>query len=195
MNPGPTNYPCSKCHLGVRSGILCTSCNLWIHARCEGLDRQQFNILLRTGNQHFICCVCKDSQSAVSTTEPDTTLPPPTTAQLTSMTASKHTSQATAHIVLPAVPVSSRPGPSRPGPSLPGSSRPGPSRPGLPSIDIPAEQWKFLANGEMLCDQTITDVLKLLSNEHPEFNIPDTCLSASPELIQYQDKPTIFVHA
>ena len=50
MNPGTTNYPCSKCHLGVRSGILCTSCNLWIHSRCEGLDRQQLNILLRTGN-------------------------------------------------------------------------------------------------------------------------------------------------
>jgi len=66
MNPGPTSYPCSKCNRGVRSGILCTACNLWIHARCEGLDRAQVNILSRSGgNLGFVCCVCKENQSAM----------------------------------------------------------------------------------------------------------------------------------
>ena len=48
-------------------GVLCTACNLWIHSRCEGLTRAQVNVLSRSGgNLGFICCVCKENQSAVS---------------------------------------------------------------------------------------------------------------------------------
>ena len=66
MNPGPTSYPCSKCNRGVRSGVLCTACNLWIHTRCEGLSRTQLNMLIHSeGNMGFVCCVCKESQSVV----------------------------------------------------------------------------------------------------------------------------------
>ena len=63
MNPGPVSYPCSKCNRGVRSGVLCTVCNLWIHTKCEGLNRTQLNCLLQLGgNLGFVCCVCKETQ-------------------------------------------------------------------------------------------------------------------------------------
>jgi len=62
MNPGPTSYPCAKCNRGVGSGILCNTCNLWVHTRCEGLSGSQLNVLSRTGNLNFICCVCREKQ-------------------------------------------------------------------------------------------------------------------------------------
>ena len=66
-NPGPTNYPCSKCGGGVRSGVLCTACNLWVHSRCEGLSRMQINSLSNLGgNLGFVCCVCRENQSEVT---------------------------------------------------------------------------------------------------------------------------------
>ena len=65
MNPGPTSYPCAKCNRGVGSGVFCNTCNLWIHTKCEGLSRSQLNVLSRTGNLNFICCVYRDKQTTV----------------------------------------------------------------------------------------------------------------------------------
>ncbi len=68
MNPGPTSYPCAKCNRGVGSGILCNTCNFWIHAKCEGLSRSQLNVLSRTGNLDFICSVCREKQTTLTST-------------------------------------------------------------------------------------------------------------------------------
>ncbi|MCP4266595.1 MAG: hypothetical protein GY777_13675, partial [Candidatus Brocadiaceae bacterium] len=68
MNPGPTSYPCAKCNRGVGSGVLCNTCNFWIHAKCEGLSRSQLNVLSRTGNLDFICCVCREKQTTLTGT-------------------------------------------------------------------------------------------------------------------------------
>ena len=40
-NPGPTSYPCSKCSSGVRVGVFCTTCKMWIHKKCEGLSSSE----------------------------------------------------------------------------------------------------------------------------------------------------------
>ena len=65
MNPGPPSYPCAKCNRGVRSGVLCSACNLWIHAKCEGISKSQLNVLSRTGNLDFVCNVCRETQSTL----------------------------------------------------------------------------------------------------------------------------------
>ena len=41
LNPGPTSYPCSKYSKGVRVGVLCTNCDMWIHKKCEGLSSSE----------------------------------------------------------------------------------------------------------------------------------------------------------
>ena len=41
LNPGPTSYPCSKCSSGVRVGVFCTTCKMWIHKKCEGLSSSE----------------------------------------------------------------------------------------------------------------------------------------------------------
>jgi len=45
MNPGPTSYPCAKCDRGVRVGVFCKTCTLWIHQRCEGLSNAKLKEL------------------------------------------------------------------------------------------------------------------------------------------------------
>jgi hypothetical protein len=60
--------------------------------------------------------------------------------------------------------------------------------------DIPAEQWNFIANQEMLCDNSLTEGLQLLMNQFPSLNTQPTCLSSFPELLQYSALPTIFIH-
>ena len=65
MNPGPTNYPCAKCTKGVKKGVLCASCNLWIHQRCEGLSNSELNNLSKIGTLDFICSVCKGKQATL----------------------------------------------------------------------------------------------------------------------------------
>ena len=66
MNPGPTSYPCAKCNKGVRVGVFCKTCNLWIHKKCEGLSNSELKALSKTDNLNFVCCVCREKQSTVN---------------------------------------------------------------------------------------------------------------------------------
>ena len=61
LNPGPISYPCSKCSKGVRVGVLCTHCDMWIHKKCEGLNASQMSQLSKnpTEMSKYICIICK----------------------------------------------------------------------------------------------------------------------------------------
>jgi len=67
LNPGPISYPCSKCSKGVRVGVLCMHCKLWIHKNCEGLSSSEITKLSKseTDKSNFTCTVCRESMKAL----------------------------------------------------------------------------------------------------------------------------------
>ena len=73
LNPGPTSFPCSKCSKGVRVGVLCTNCDMWIHKTCEGLSSSQMTKLSKnqTEMSKFVCIICKENMENLTSNEND----------------------------------------------------------------------------------------------------------------------------
>ncbi len=45
LNPGPTKYPCTICDRGVRKGVYCTNCKMWVHQKCENISNIEYRRL------------------------------------------------------------------------------------------------------------------------------------------------------
>ena len=45
LNPGPTKYPCTICDRGVRKGVYCTNCKMWVHQKCEDISNIEYRRL------------------------------------------------------------------------------------------------------------------------------------------------------
>ena len=53
LNPGPTKYPCGICDKGVRKGIFCTNCKMWVHQKCEGVSNIEYRRLSKIPKDIF----------------------------------------------------------------------------------------------------------------------------------------------
>ena len=60
LNPGPTRHPCAVCEKGVRKGVLCSHCNLWVHQTCEGISNTEYKRLSKIPKDKFsyTCSKC-----------------------------------------------------------------------------------------------------------------------------------------
>ena len=56
LNPGPTKYPCTICEKGVRKGIFCTNCKMWVHQKCEGMSNAEYNRLFKMKKEFTYQC-------------------------------------------------------------------------------------------------------------------------------------------
>jgi hypothetical protein len=75
VNPGPIKYPCGVCAKPVKrneTGILCDVCEFWHHAKCEGIDKTEYNRLSTTVGDWFCnrCTLPPFSDSFFDTTLP-----------------------------------------------------------------------------------------------------------------------------
>ena len=61
-NPGPVRYPCTMCAKPVRvnqRGVMCDTCNLWTHASCYGISRDEYDIMSLQGDScAWMCPKC-----------------------------------------------------------------------------------------------------------------------------------------
>ena len=53
LNPGPTKYPCAICDRGVRKGVFCTNCKMWVHQKCEGISNIEYRRLSKIPEDIF----------------------------------------------------------------------------------------------------------------------------------------------
>ena len=62
LNPGPVRHPCSTCFKPVAKNhraLLCDSCNLWAHIKCENICAKTYaQFMARDGEFAFMCNPC-----------------------------------------------------------------------------------------------------------------------------------------
>ena len=68
LNPGPpkgttmaqtVNCPCGICGKGVREGVQCDECDMWLHRRCIGMDNKTFQAHVDDASLEFQCSNCE----------------------------------------------------------------------------------------------------------------------------------------
>ena len=58
-NPGPVRYPCTMCAKPVRVNQRGVMCNLWTHANCCGISRDEYDIMSLQGDScAWMCPKC-----------------------------------------------------------------------------------------------------------------------------------------
>ena len=61
LNPGPAKYPCGMCNLAVKANeraLLCDQCGLWVHCRCCGVDKHQYQLYQTKEEFSWVCPCC-----------------------------------------------------------------------------------------------------------------------------------------
>ena len=60
--PGPPWYPCAICDKGVRKGVFCTHCEMWVHQKCENMTEKDYNSLRKKDVHSYTCRKCDISK-------------------------------------------------------------------------------------------------------------------------------------
>ena len=61
LNPGPVRHPCSSCLKPVAKNhraVLCDSCDLWAHIKCENISITKYQNMMLNDNLSFVCRAC-----------------------------------------------------------------------------------------------------------------------------------------
>ena len=77
-NPGPVKHPCVICERPVAKNhhaLQCDSCDEWVHIRCEGITKEEYNRFQDISSLVFECLKCNlltftDSFFIVGGTDP-----------------------------------------------------------------------------------------------------------------------------
>ena len=63
INMSHCKFPCSICNKNILSNqkaILCDSCNLWCHIKCDGTSKDMYNNLMSSDDSDiWHCLLCK----------------------------------------------------------------------------------------------------------------------------------------
>ena len=60
LSPRVIQFPCGICSKAVANNhqaIKCDKCNLWIHIKCNKMNKQTYNYL-KPNNSHWLCVSC-----------------------------------------------------------------------------------------------------------------------------------------
>ena len=61
LSPMVAQFPCGICSKAVANNhqaIKCDKCNLWIHIKCNKINKQTYNYLKSDSSQWFFCISC-----------------------------------------------------------------------------------------------------------------------------------------
>jgi hypothetical protein len=62
QNPGPIKFPCSICSKPVKSNqaaLQCDQCETWVHTKCDGLSKEDYNRFQNIHSLVFECPKCR----------------------------------------------------------------------------------------------------------------------------------------